>query len=209
MDINNLPANSHRSKEIKKEENVEKKKIDKVVTGKVKTRKKTKASKFTDAFVSENSGGVMEHTVMDILVPAIKNTVLDIVWDGINIMFFGDTKPKGNRGGNNRPNSSYVSYRSYSDNSRRDDRSYTRRSVYEFDDILLESRGEAEDVLDSLDAIIDDYGSATVADLYELVGITGNYTDNNYGWKNLRNADIIRVHGGDYMIRFPKVVPIK
>ena len=190
MDINNLPANSHRSKEEKGEK--EKKKVEKVVSGKVKTRKKTKASKFTDAFVSENSGGVMEHTVMDILVPAIKNTVLDIVWDG-----------------NNRPNSSYVSYRSYSDNSRRDDRSYTRRSVYEFDDILLESRGEAEDVLDSLDAIIDDYGSATVADLYELVGITGNYTDNNYGWKNLRNADIIRVHGGDYMIRFPKVVPIK
>lgn len=150
MDINNLPANSHRSKEEKGEK--EKKKVEKVVSGKVKTRKKTKASKFTDAFVSENSGGVMEHTVMDILVPAIKNTVLDIVWDGINIMFFGDTKPKGNRGGNNRPNSSYVSYRSYSDNSRRDDRSYTRRSVYEFDDILLESRGEAEDVLDSLDA---------------------------------------------------------
>ena len=209
MDINNLPANSHRSKEEKREENTEKKKVDKVVTGTVKTRKKTKASKFTDAFVSENSGGVMEHTVMDILVPAIKNTVLDIVWDGINIMFFGDTKPRGNRGSSNRSNSSYVSYSSYSGGSRRDDRTYTRRSVYEFDDILLESRGEAEDVLDNLDAIIEDYGSATVADLYDLVGITGNYTDNNYGWKNLRNADIVRVRGGEYTIKFPKVVPIK
>lgn len=209
MELNNLPANSHKSKEEKRE-TTERKKVEKVVTGKVRTRKKSKASKFTDAFVSENSGGVMEHTVMDILVPAIKNTVLDIVWDGINIMFFGDTKPRGNRGSSSRPNSSYVSYRSYSDNSRRDDRHYTRsRSVYEFDDILLESRGEAEDVLDNLDAMIDEYGSATVADLYDLVGITGNYTDNNYGWKSLRNADIIRVHGGEYTIRFPKVVPIK
>lgn len=150
MDINNLPANSHRSKEIEKEENVEKKKVEKVVTGKVKTRKKTKASKFTDAFVSENSGGVMEHTVMDILVPAIKNTVLDIVWDGINIMFFGDTKPKGNRGGNNRPNSSYVSYRSYSDNSRRE---LTASSMSELEELWLSLCPEFGCAPDSVDYV--------------------------------------------------------
>lgn len=209
MDLNNLPANSHKSREEKAEKE-ERKKLDKVVTGTVHTKKRSKASKFTDAFVSENSGGLMDHTVMDILVPTIKNTILDIVWDSINIMFFGDTKSRNGRG-NNRPNSGYVSYRSYSDNNRRDDRNYNRvrTPVYEFDDIFLETRGEAEDVLDSMEDIIDEYGSVTVADLNDLIGITGNYTDNKYGWKDLRNARIERVRGGDYTIKFPKVVPIK
>ena len=28
------------------------------------------------------------------------------------------------------------------------------------------------------------------------VGITGNYTDNKYGWTNIRNAEIMRVREG-------------
>lgn len=47
----------------------------------------------------------------------------------------------------------------------------------------------------------------SVADLYDLVGINGNYTDNKYGWFNIRTASVVRVRDG-YMIKLPKAVPL-
>jgi hypothetical protein len=58
-----------------------------------------------------------------------------------------------------------------------------------------------------MDELIETYGLVRVADLYDLVGITGNYTDNKYGWMNIRNADIVRVRDG-YMIKLPRAMPI-
>ena len=58
-----------------------------------------------------------------------------------------------------------------------------------------------------MDELMDTYGLVRVADLYDLVGITGNYTDNKYGWTNIRNAEIVRVRDG-YMIKMPRAVPI-
>ena len=78
---------------------------------------------------------------------------------------------------------------------------------YSYNDIVLTRRGEAEDVLDRMFELIDTYGLVRVADLYDLVGITGNYTDNKYGWTNIQNADIVRVKGV-YMIRLPRAITI-
>ena len=36
--------------------------------------------------------------------------------------------------------------------------------------------------ISSMQDIIKEYGFATVADLYDLVGVTGKYADNKYGW---------------------------
>ena len=108
-------------------------------------------------------------------------------------------------------NASYVSYRSYSDRDRRDDRrnDYARnRSRYDFDDIILDDRGEAEEVLRQLDLLIADYGVASVSDLYDLVGATAPYTGNRYGWTNLRNAQAVRLHDGGYLLKMPRATLI-
>ena len=55
---------------------------------------------------------------------------------------------------------------------------------------------------------IETYQMVSVADLYDLVGVTGDYTDNKYGWTNLRNAKVVRVRDG-YMIDLPKALPIQ
>ena len=117
----------------------------------------------------------------------------------------------GGRGGGKRPTADKVSYRDYNDISRSDSRSYDRtrtNSGYSYDDIVLESRGEAEAVLSRMDEIMDEYNIVRVADLYDLVGVTGNYTDNNYGWTNIRNAKIVRVRDG-YKIDMPRALPIR
>ena len=73
---------------------------------------------------------------------------------------------------------------------------------------MLESRGEADAVLSRMDEIMEEYDIVRVADLYDLVGITGDYTDNKYGWTNIRDAKVVRVRDG-YKIQLPRAMPLK
>lgn len=195
--------NSHKFREGQTEALTDKK-IQKVVHGKVKTKPKSGMSKITDVFISEDAANVKSYIVMDVLVPAVKKAISDIVRDGIDMILYGES-----RGRRNSTSSSYVSYRDY---SRSDDRDRFRdsrtRSGYNHDDIILESRGEAEEVLTRMDELIDTYGVVSVADLYDLIGKSCEYTDNKYGWTNIRNAEPIRVRDG-YMLKLPKALPIK
>ena len=195
--------NSHRSKEGKTEALTDRKKVEKVVHGRVRTKPKSGISKITDIFISEDAANVKSYIVMDVLVPAVKKAISDIVRDGIDMILYGES-----RGRKNGSASGYVSYRDY---SRSDDRDRFRdsrsRSSYAHDDIVLDSRGEAEEVLTRMDELIDTYGNVSVADLYDLVGKSSEYTDNKYGWTNIRNAEPIRVRDG-YMLKLPKALPI-
>lgn len=196
--------NSHKSKEKAVVTEKTEKKVEKVVNGTVKTKKKSEINKVKDLFISEDAANVKSYILMDVLVPAVKKAISDIVTDGVSMLLFGTTGNRSSRG-----NSSFISYDKFS--RREDDRRYgiTRtRSGYNFDDIYLESRGEAEEVLSRMDELIDMYGVVSVADLYDLVGITGNYTDNKYGWTNIRNAEPVRAMGGGYMLKLPKALPI-
>lgn len=69
---------------------------------------------------------------------------------------------------------------------------------------IFETRRDAEEILNYMEDLIDEYGFVTVADLYDLVGVSGNYTDNKYGWTDISNAEIVRVRDG-YMIKLPKI----
>lgn len=194
--------NSHKYKAEQAAKN--EKKVEKVVKGPVKTKKKSEISKLKNLVISEDASNVKSYILMDVLIPAFKKAVSDIITNGIDMILYGETGHS-----NRRTNTSTVSYRDYYDRrgDRRDDRR-SRTVGYNYDDIVLETRGEAEEVLDSLCDLIETYQIASVADLYDLVGITCEYTDNKYGWTNLRNADVVRVRDG-YMLRLPKALPIK
>lgn len=187
------------------ENNVDKKKVEKVISGTAKTKKKNDLAKLTDVFISEDVHNVKSYILMDVLVPAIKDAIEDIITNGIRMILRGET---GSRKSDY--NSSRVSYRSYSDYSRKENRyeSKPRTSTYHYDDIILDTRGEAEEVLERMSELIDTYQMVTVADLFDLVGITGSYTDNNYGWTNIRTAEVVRVREG-YLIKLPKALPMK
>ena len=192
--------NSNRFKEDQKQQE---KRVEKVVTGKVVTKKKSGLSKFADEIISEDAKNVKSYVIGDVLIPALKKAVVDIVTDGINIIFYG-----GARSGGSRSTADRVSYRNYYDRGGTSSSHYRSNNTgYSYDDIVLNSRGEAEDVLDRMYELLDTYGLVRVADLYDLVGITGNYTDNKYGWTSLRGAEIVRVRDG-YMIKMSRAVPI-
>lgn len=192
-------SNSHKARE-RKNEPVAEKKVEKIISGSVKSKKKSGLQKITNVFVPEDVDDVKSYIFEDIVVPAVKDIILDAVraFLGVN----GSSRGKSS-------SASKVSYRKYyDDRERRDNGSRNRtRSGYEYDDIILDNRGEAEDVLSRMDELIDTYGVVSVADFYDLVGITGNYTDNKYGWSDIRNASVVRVRDG-YMIKLPKALPL-
>lgn len=202
----NLPDNSHKSRAEKKEaaelKKTDEKRVEKVVHGKVK-KKENNMRKLTDIFISEDVTNVKDYIIFDVVVPALKKAVYDLIVGTLDMSLYGG------RGNGNRPKADKVSYRDYNDISRRDSGARTRTSSgYSYDDIVLETRGEAETVLSRMDEIMEEYNIVRVADLYDLVGETGDYTDNNYGWTNIRNAKIVRVRDG-YKIDMPRALPIR
>lgn len=196
-------SNSNKSKEQKSVKDIEEHKVEKVVTGKVITKKKSGLRKFTDEIVSEDARNIKTYIFGEVLIPAIKKAISDIITEGIDMLLYGGS----GRGGRRRSSADKVSYRSYYDDGYRRKEEPRTYNSYDYNDIILDSRGEAEDVLSRMDELIDAYGLVRVADLYDLVGITGNYTDNKYGWTNIRNAQIIRTRDG-YMIKMPRAIPI-
>lgn len=199
-------SNSHKVKAEKAAN--ERKRLEKVIDGTAKVKKKNGVNKFTDTFISEDFNNVKSYILMDVLVPALKKAISDIVVNGIDMMLYGETRRdrKGSYNSNN------VSYRNYYEHGR-DDRDRDRfggsrlRSTHYFDDVYVDTRGEAEEVLDRLDEAIDTYGVVSIADLYDLVGITPAHTDFKYGWTNIRNAEAVRVRD-KYLIKMPKALPI-
>lgn len=197
------PANSHRSKELATEGRSEERKVQKVVSGKV-TTKKNEVRKLTDIFISEDARNVKSYIFMDVLVPAIKKAISDIVTNGIDMILYG-----GSGSGRKSKPSSTVSYRSYYDSPRSggSSRNDVPRSRFDYDDIVFESRGEAELVREQMVDIIERYGFVTVADMYDMADLTAPYTSNKYGWTNIRSAEAVRVRDG-YILKLPKAMPI-
>lgn len=197
------PSNSYNSKKYQDEKDG--KKVEKVVTGNVKTKKKSEARKLADIFISEDIANVKSYVFMDVLVPAIKKAIADIVTNGIDMILYGEsgrTKRSGT--------ASKISYSSYykRDDHPREER-VKGRNGFDYDEIIFDNRGDAEAVLSSMEDIIDQYDIVSVGDLYDLAEVsTSNYAVNNYGWTDLRSASVVRVRDG-YILKLPRALPIK
>lgn len=198
------PGNSNKEKEeqAKREEH----RVQKVVDGKVKT-KRNEGRKLANIFISEDAGQVKSYVIMDVLVPAIKKAISDIVTDGVDMILYGEKSGKGSRAGGG---TTRVSYRNYYDDRKGDSRDRYRdlRERFDYDDLVFESRSQAEQVRDEMFNMIDRYGMVTVADMYDAAGLVAPFTSNKYGWTSLRTSEIVRTRSGDYMIKLPKAMPI-
>lgn len=197
----NLPGNSNKLK------NNPDKKLSKVVQGKAVTRKKSFGKKFGETFLAEDVKGVGDYLFMDVLVPAVKDTIVNIVTNGINAFIYGDTRPKQSRF--NAPygnRSSYTSYSSYSrprqpEGSFRSGREVRYSSVDK--EPVVETRYEADLVIEELNNCIGEYDQATVGDLYDLLGFDTDHTDYKWGWVDLSTATVRKVSDG-WLIDLPR-----
>lgn len=204
-------SNSIKSREQKTTEQKPKtKEVTKVVKGGVKVKKKSEMKKIANSIISEECKSIKEYAIYEVIVPVVKETISQLVKGSIDMLFFGEVRSTSSRSrsGNN---ASRVSYRDYYDDRRDRDRDSRRRDpVYSYDDITFEYKEDAEEVLNRMDEIVDQYGAVSVSDLFELAGRTGNgYTDNNYGWTSIRSATVERLGHNEYIIRLTRPKHIK
>ena len=157
MQIEDYKSNSNKSKEEAKNElALSDHKVEKVVTGKVIAKKKNAFQKVADEFISEDAKNIKSYVFGEVLIPAIKKAISDIVTDGIDMILYG-----GSRGNVRRSSADKISYRSYYDGGRATSYNQNSRPTYtsySYDDIILADRGEAEDVLSRMDELIESYG---------------------------------------------------
>lgn len=206
MEIPDIKPNSFKYKNEQKQKAAERERLSKVVKGEVKTRKGT-LSKLTSGIISDSAGNVGDHIRDEVLIPAVKDTILDIIIKGATIIFGG--------GRSTRKDSplSKVSYINYGDRFSSPYNSYSQKpetyssSIFNYDNLVYSSRADAELVLDQMYGAIKKYGMVTVMDLYDMVEKTAPYTSDKYGWTNVDSATVERVYGG-YVIRLPKAMPI-
>lgn len=120
MDIKATP-NSHRYKA--EQAKASEKKVQKIVSGNVKTRKKSEMSKFKDTIFAEDVNSVKSYLFIDVIIPAIKKAIFETVTNGVDMMLYGEVR------GKKRSSYDQVSYRDYS----KSDRPYSSRSSTSFD----------------------------------------------------------------------------
>lgn len=209
--------NSHKYKEAQKRatasdafQPVEEKRVTRVAKGPVKT-KKNEMRKFADIFISEDVSSVKNYIFMDVLVPAIKKAVYDIVTNGIDMFLYGGTG-KGKTG----QNGVKISYGNYYNqknsghsSSFRGSENVQPRNGFEYEDIVFSNRGDAELVKQQMKDVISRYGVVTIADMYDMAdpNLTPPYTSHKYGWMDVSSAEAIRVRDG-YILKLPKATPI-
>lgn len=196
--------NSHKYKEEQKAAELKEKKVSKVVEGTAKTKKRNGLQKFTDNFISEDAQNIKTYILMDVLIPTVKKAISDIVKNGIDMILY-DGNERSKKG-----SATKVSYGKYYDRepSRPQERRNYRAHGYDYDDVIFETRGDAEAVLASMDDIIDRYGVVSVGDLYDLADIsTDNYAANKYGWTDISSARAVRVNNG-YILKLPRALPL-
>ena len=202
--VDDYPSNAN-SKERDKSE------VEPIVRGNVK--KKTSIFRSVrDEFIAEDAPTVGSYLLYDILLPALKDLVLDIGHGAIDSAFGGGGYRSSRRGGRDR---SYISYnRYYDDRDRRrrdrdEERYEARRRSRDFDEFIFDRREDAEDVLDRMCDYLERFDDVPVSYFYDLLGETvpGDFTSDDWGWTNLAGARVRKVRGG-YIIDLPKVKPI-
>lgn len=208
--MDNYPNNSLRQKQHEAETDgqADEKKITSVVSGEVTRRKKPLGKRFAETFIGGDINTVAQYVVLEVLIPAAKDTIADAFSQGIDRMLFGETRGS-SRSRSSRPSGTngYVSYNKMGGASRRGleefQRRPERRSSHDFDEIILATRAEAEEVIDRLFDLVNQYQQATVADLLELVGVSSNHVDHKWGWTDIRGAGVTKIRGG-YLLDIPK-----
>lgn len=201
-----FPPNSHKA-----EKRDQDKQVKRVTSADAVRRKKPLGKQFSRTFIGGDAKTAMQYMLFNVLVPAAKEALVEAASSGFEKLIYGETRPKRGRPGMGGPSSGPLGYVSYnrgggSDPGPPQQKSLSKRSRtrHDFDDIVINSRQEAEEVIDRLFDLISKYDTATVADLYELTGLESSHTDHKWGWGDLRGTTIGRVRGGGYLLNLPE-----
>lgn len=182
------------------------KQLEPVVSTPGVKKKKTKGQLFKEEFISEDAGKVKSYLWESVIKPSIKDTIWNLITKGLKMFLYSKGDSPDLRTGipGEVPRINYTDYW----NRRNSIPAYpVGRTAYNYGEVILANRGEAEEVVRRMYDLIRQSGVATIGDLYQLCNMPTQFTDFTYGWRDLADARIISVEGG-YLISLPRPYPI-
>lgn len=181
--------------------------INPVAKGRLK--KDSTAKKVAKSMIKVDGHQIKDFVFGEVLIPTIKDAVYKIVTNGLSMVLFD--RVDGSRGSRSGLSGTRISYSGYyrGDNPPRESRSdrYSRRESFVPDgQIVYTTRQEAEDIIDGMADIIDQYGQVSIADMYDLSDVSAPpHTYNRYGWRTVR--DFYTRHTADgWVIVTPRAI---
>ena len=209
MDLSQYRGNSNASKQPDIQQ--EREHMQPIASGKKVPQ--SAGRKFLSEFIADDVHTIKDYILWDVLLPAVKNAISDTVTNGIDMLLFGQTRT---RGGNTvkriTPYSSLYSNNVSSNrvvkyNETAQDRRPRGLGGYSYQEVVLATRPEAEDVLAHMRLYLDRYGVVSVSDLYDAVGEVPEMMDTKWGWTDLSGACVQRCSDG-FILRMPRVESI-
>lgn len=148
---------------------------------------------------------------MDVVVPALKDAIVDVVTQGIYTAVGRSAPPRASRSTTpfGRTHISYNQPTVHQNSSVTQPRQPIRQPSSQYiDDVILGSHVEAETIHEKMREILEDYGVVKVSNLNDLLDQSSTSTDHKYGWTNLYDMKIRRVNSG-YLLMLPPVEDIR
>lgn len=210
-----FPANSRKAKEPGKDAPEKRpERFEKVVENTVMRRKKSRWTKFKDIFAGEDSASVAETVFLDILIPGVKDMIVDAGVSALERKFYGSARTGARRARGRTHESPFTPYNRYSSSSPFRDREPERpsmsrraRASHDFDELVFRTRVEAEEIIDRLFDAILRYEAVSVRDLYDMTGAEATPQDLKWGWTDIRGAGVQRTRAG-YILNLPRPEPL-
>jgi hypothetical protein len=209
--MENFPPNSKSSRRVPEEP----KKIERVTSADATRRPKTLGRRLKETFIADDPRAMMDYVIMDVIIPGARDILFDSVEAGFQRLIYGEGPRRRGRPapGPYNDRAPHIDYAGISRGPARQPQqqrsilSRGARARGTFDELVIQSRPEAEEVIDRMFDILSQYGQVSVAHLYELTGVQSSHTDIKWGWTQLRGAKPRPLRQGGYILDLPEPEP--
>lgn len=198
--------NSYRSKEgnqVPHTQNEER--LQPVIKGEAKLRKKSAFRKFKDAMITEDAQTIKHYILTNVLVPAVKT----LITNSVNAVLYPNGGGPTYGGAQNVVRTSGIAYNKIASPTASAQIGYVdKTATLDFGIPTYTSFEDADYVLAKMKEIIAESGSVSFLQLYDLSKIPEiPFNCDRFGWRDLRFAKIEQ-YGGQWTLRLPKALPL-
>lgn len=229
-DNEEYPSNSHTSKlrpsvpvsPAKPSSEGERPKAEKAIEGSAVIKRKSVGKRFAAIFTGVSIKEIVDDAIDQAIIPGIKGLLLSVGERALDKAFGNGA------GGRSIPNAAartmvtnvaHVAYNKFSapnaatvrGDANRPPMTMSRRgqSVHDFEEIEFVNRQDASIILDLMYDRLQEYGTVSVAEFYGWADVRGNFTDQNWGWRDLTGAGPTRNNRtGMYTLNLPAPVDL-
>lgn len=217
----NYQGNSKLAREMAKEaeEADTTPKLKKIEGMNVVQTKKSVGRRIKDSFGGQDLRTVGMGLLTDVILPNGKDLLMDLVKEGGHRIIYGDGARRSSSSTSSIVGSATrvrtTNYNTMSSSpiigsarSAGDTSIQNERGRFDFSNLIISDRDVAEEAVERMGDAIEEFGTVSVADLYDLLEISGNgFTDNKFGWdaKSFRSAGVQKVRDG-YVLNLPNPI---